>query len=243
MSRGNLRDFNFQSNYYQTSGNTLDSNYSTNIGTFNLLLSYFFIATRSCNSTIPWFEILTHTVSCVANSNCDNSTVETLSGSAKYCKACHYTCLTCTLGALAQNCTACESTYYRLLDPAAHTCDCQPGYIDVGIPLCYPCEYYIAGCNTCLTTSICSLCFPGFTLTLSGICQCTSGFLVTGVCTSVYGCTAATNLAGTIYCTACNTSANFISTANYSCTCALGYTLDANGNCVGTCGDGLLASG
>lgn len=77
VSRGSARDFNLQTNYFSLGGgSTLSNNYSSNSGTFAIVMNRFSIATRSCNtSNNEWFEILTHTVSCVNDNNCDNSTV------------------------------------------------------------------------------------------------------------------------------------------------------------------------
>ena len=51
MSRGTTRDFNFQSDYFnQGGGSNVNTNYSSNTGTYGVLLSYFFIATRDCNT-------------------------------------------------------------------------------------------------------------------------------------------------------------------------------------------------
>ena len=66
---------------------------------------------------------------------------------------------------------------------------------------------------------------------------------MTGICTTIYGCVSATNLAGTVYCLACNATAFFTLAANHTCVCMSGYYLDALKNCLGLCGDGLLASG
>lgn len=96
ISRGSSRLFNYQTNYFLTSNNQ-DSNYTNNA--YSILLSYFFISTRGCNTSSPnpWFDVAT--LNCI--SNCNAGTVETLSGTAKYCKDCHYSCKACTLGALA----------------------------------------------------------------------------------------------------------------------------------------------
>jgi len=50
VSRGVARDFNFKSDYYSGGGN-VDTSYSTNIGTYDIRLDYFFIAVRGCNVT------------------------------------------------------------------------------------------------------------------------------------------------------------------------------------------------
>jgi len=98
------------------------------------------------------------------------------------------------------------------------------------------------GCNTCLTTILCSSCFPGFTLNAGGICQCTFGFLVTGVCTTITGCISATNLQGTIFCLACNSSLFYVSSGNFSCVCMTGYTKNNINDCITNCGDSYLTN-
>ena len=108
--------------------------------------------------------------------------------------------------------------------------------------MCGLCANYITGCNTCISTTICSSCNAGYYI-YAGTCVCSTGFLVTGICTTIYGCVSATNLAGTVYCLACNATAFFTLAANHTCVCMSGYYLDALKNCLGLCGDGLLASG
>ena len=67
----------------------------------------------------------------------------------------------------------------------------------------------MAGCDTCASTSVCTTCFPGFILLSSGVCGCTTGHLVTGVCTNTTGCTSAIEYGGSVRCIACNTTLNF----------------------------------
>ena len=201
-------------------------------------MEYFFIATRGCNTTAQeWFQVPTE--SCVGDNSCTTGLAYTLNSSARYCQVCDYTCLECDKGALAQNCTKCDPVVYRVL--ASDACPCQTGYIDVGVTLCVPCEYYISGCSICLSSTVCTNCSAGFNLTASGICQCTSGFLVTGVCTTINGCINATNLLGTIYCQACNTTANY-QLSGSTCICQSGYYFGVFGNCNSQCGDGIITS-
>lgn len=53
LSRGFTRGFSFQTNYFNISGANVDINYYnfTNTGTYLIVLSHFFIATRNCNLT------------------------------------------------------------------------------------------------------------------------------------------------------------------------------------------------
>ena len=60
FSRGTGRNFNLQTDYFNTGGATFDLNYpsSGNPGYYNATVSYFFIAKRGCNmTTVPWFTI------------------------------------------------------------------------------------------------------------------------------------------------------------------------------------------
>lgn len=181
------------------------------------------------------------TQSCVNHNSCPSGLAYTLNSTARYCNNCYYTCETCGLGALDLNCTACSALVYRYLE-TNNSCPCQPGYIDIGVTLCYPCEYYMPGCYTCITTALCSSCFPGFTLNSAGVCQCTSGFLVTGVCTTITGCTSATNLQGQVFCLACNATLFYVRTTNFSCACMTGYTQNVVMGCITNCGDGYKTS-
>lgn len=130
---------------------------------------------------------------------------------------------------------------YRSL--SGSSCPCVSGYIDIGSTNCYPCSNFIAGCDICLTTSICVNCSSGFTLNMLGTCQCTTGFLVTGVCTSLVGCISATNLQGTVYCLACNSTLNYVRSANFTCTCNTGFVMNAVDDCISICGDSVVVSG
>jgi hypothetical protein len=51
VSRGFSRGFNFQTNFFDLTGGTVDTNYLAfaNSGTYQVILSHFFIATRGCN--------------------------------------------------------------------------------------------------------------------------------------------------------------------------------------------------
>lgn len=240
VSRAFTRGFNFQTDYTTTTSPlNIDVNYASysNAGTYLVNLDYFFIATRNCdNSSISWFIVTTQT----CENNCTSSLTYTLNSTARYCNTCDMTCLTCD-GSLSSNCTSCLNTTYRVL--VSTTCSCQSGYIDVGVVNCYPCEYYIPGCSVCLTSTICSNCSSGFTLNMLGICQCTSGFLVTGVCTTLVGCISATNLLGSVYCLACNSTLHYVRSTNFTCVCDSGYVMNAVGDCVSICGDSLIVSG
>ena len=60
VSRGSIRLFNFQSDYYKDSTKNRLFNYLTNSGTYSLILAHFFIATRDCrdnSGNLIWFQI------------------------------------------------------------------------------------------------------------------------------------------------------------------------------------------
>jgi hypothetical protein len=219
-----------------------DYKYICSTGCYSVTMAFFFIANRTCNnSSRPWFQI-DPSGNLTCTNTCTNNTKYTLNSTAKYCAICNYTCLQCD-GALKTNCTSCDPLMFRTKDTATNTCPCNSGYVDVNVALCARCQDYIPGCNTCISTSICTSCFNGFYI-LAGTCQCTTGFLVTGVCTTIYGCTSATNLGGTIYCLACNATIYYqLVLASHTCVCMSGYYVDVNGNCKGKCGDAILTYG
>ena len=71
ISRGNIRGFHFQSDFYDFSNN-LDNNYTSyvNHGTYAVSLDYFWIATRGCNiSNQEWWDVATET--CLNDGSCD----------------------------------------------------------------------------------------------------------------------------------------------------------------------------
>lgn len=197
-------------------------------------------------TTVPWFTIDPTSGALSCQVACPPNTYETIPGPVQYCAGCHFTCTTCD-AALSTNCTGCNATEYRTLTTLTpntlKSCTCNAGYVDVNVSLCGRCQDYIPGCYTCLSTSICTLCYNGFYI-LAGTCQCTTGYLVTGVCTSIYGCTSATNLGGTIHCLACNATLYYQYVASsHTCVCISGYYADIHGNCLGKCGDSILAYG
>lgn len=117
------------------------------------------------------------------------------------CAGCHPYCWgqsSCS-GPLINQCTGCDGFMFRTL--FGGQCVCMSGYIDVGQYKCQKCDVPIPGCNTCSSVSQCTLCEPGFVLTAMGTCQCTIGSLVSGVCTTVVGCTRIIGFAATFLCT------------------------------------------
>lgn len=200
-------------------------------------MDFFWLAVRGCNASDPWFNV----VNLTCENDCNNSAfIPTIyaTNPGSYCNTCYYTCKTCSQADLA-GCTSCyQSNFRELVGGPPGSCSCNSSYIEkYGDPLCYPCENYIPGCNTCVSPYLCLTCFPGFTIQPSGICQCTAGFLVSGVCTNIVGCTSLVEYGGTVYCTACNSSLNFQATVNYTCECMPGYYLVNNQRCLSTCGD------
>lgn len=200
-------------------------------------MDFFWLAVRSCNASDPWFNVINIT----CENDCDNPSFsptiyETTPGD--YCNTCHYTCQNCS-EANIDSCTTCEEAYFRkLASGPPGRCECNSSYIDKGgDPLCYPCENFIPGCDTCVSPYLCLTCLPGFAIQPSGICQCTAGFLVSGVCTSIVGCTNLVEYGGTVYCTSCNSTLYFQTTVNYTCECMAGYYLVNNQICRAMCGD------
>ena len=124
----------------------------------------------------------------------------------------------------------------------SNTCPCETRYVDVGVSLCQPCESYIYGCKVCASTISCTECLPGFTENSIETCSCTSGNMVTGVCTNITGCTSATQFNNIVYCMDCNASLNYV-LSGYTCVCSTGFTLDSNELCVSTCGDSKKTAG
>lgn len=73
---------------------------------------------------------------CFWNGACTGDLKETLSGSARFCDYCHYSCKDCD-GALSTDCDNCNSTNFRT--ESSNTCPCNTGYVDVGVAMCSPC--------------------------------------------------------------------------------------------------------
>lgn len=135
MNRGATRYFDID-----TASNTFNVNsFQDNGGNLGVKLDHFFIAVRGCNtsSSQKWFKVTDQTCDTTAGCTGDNL-YPTLDGSAYFCYTCFYTCFTCD-GSLVNNCTDCVSANYRTFDTGAKTCNCVTGYIDIGLPLCYPC--------------------------------------------------------------------------------------------------------
>ncbi len=71
-----------------TNYNALSTNYAANHGTYNVMVDYFWIAVRGCNSSHPWFVVADQ--SCESDNNCPGGTHQTNPGS--FCLGCYYTC-------------------------------------------------------------------------------------------------------------------------------------------------------
>lgn len=97
LSRPVNRLFNFQGN---DNYGSIGTGYNSDYGTYEVTVSYFWIAVRGCNLTAQeWFVVTNQT--CVCKDCCLDSTVfETLPGSARFCQVCHYTCYECNKGAM-----------------------------------------------------------------------------------------------------------------------------------------------
>lgn len=84
ISRAADRIYSFKTDVYSNLANS----YTTNHGTYSILVDYFWISVRGCNSSHPWFVVADQ--SCVSNNNCPAGTHETNPGS--FCLGCYYTC-------------------------------------------------------------------------------------------------------------------------------------------------------
>lgn len=89
--------------------------------------------------------------------------------------------------------------------------------------------------------TVCTACLTGYTLNASNLCDCTAGYLITGYCTLVKGCIGTTNLGGIVTCTGCNSTLNYVLSGG-NCICTAAHYYDSAFNCVGKCGDSLLAT-
>jgi hypothetical protein len=81
----------------------------------------------------------------------------------KTCQKCYYTCKTCTLLKLDGQCATCEATAHRTLN-SSNYCNCDLGYVDVGVYTCQGCNTLINECLTCSSSSVCLSCASGYIL-------------------------------------------------------------------------------
>lgn len=61
----------------------------------------------------------------------------------KTCQKCYYTCTTCTILKINGKCATCDSaTAHRTLNTTGY-CNCNVGYVDVGVYACKACNTLI----------------------------------------------------------------------------------------------------
>lgn len=162
-------------------------------------LSFLFFVERTCSGTTYFYKNLSSSSYDECYASCGFSDRPVTNGPKSICVACHYSCLTCT-GVSSSDCSSCSSENNRTA--SGSQCPCSAGYVDVGEASCSPCWKQILGCFACTTTTSCTSCRSGFVGTTS--CVCLSGLIVSGFCSSIYGCTAISNITGTPLCTACD---------------------------------------
>ena len=96
------------------------------------------------------------------------------------------------------------------------------------------CQYGWDQCIEC-SNSQCTVCESGFYPTSQG-CTCIVGELVSGVCTEVVGCIAASNIAGNVVCTSCDPTYYSPFPVNGICQCRNGTIVNGicntNSNCL-----------
>ena len=112
---------------------------------------------------------------------------------------------------------------------------------------CGNCSDYLPFCVICNNNTYCLNCTTGW-FSINGTCQCdanatTQTYLVNGVCLNYPGCLSASFITNGIYCSSCNTTANFQRpiTTNLTCVCQPNYNNNATPTiCVPNCGDGVI---
>lgn len=154
--------------------------------------------------------------------------------------SCHYSCLTCS--GTSNDCTSCEPTYNRTLDPITNSsCPCNTYYYDDLVsPQCQPCHY---SCLTCTDSSTCATCdssslayrvYDGNT----DLCKCKDGYFDdnTGaqLCVKCHSsCLKCTNASACSDCDSTklrllNRTANYAGVANPYCSCTYKHYPQAN---------------
>jgi hypothetical protein len=149
--------------------------------------------------------------------------------SSNLCLGCQYSCQVCVTN-FTNQCSSCNSSYYRTLNTTTKQCPCNVGYYDNNAPLCLACSYT---CYTCTSlASFCTACMVGSNRILNstaGTCNCNQRYYDTivfyvqnVVCASCpYMCSSCTNSSA---CLTCN-STNFriFDSLNVRCICMQGY--------------------
>ena len=105
-------------------------------------------------------------------STCDCMPGYVLNVSSNLCLGCQYSCQVCVTN-FTNQCSSCNSSYYRSLDTTTKQCPCNIGYYDNNVPLCRACSYT---CYTCTSSAtFCTACTAGSNRILNstaGTCNC-----------------------------------------------------------------------
>jgi proprotein convertase subtilisin/kexin type 5 len=151
---------------------------------------------------------------------------------------CHIKCASCT-EAEETACLSCSSTSFRTYNPITKTCDCNPGYLDLGLAVCSVCH---SSCFTCygLTEMNCSSCHPG-TIKMGSTCRnqttCIVGYNYEGYCVTV--CPNSTYLSVNV-CTACINNCKTCLSSTVCTSCVEGYFYNrSNQKCTVNCVQGF----
>lgn len=215
-----------------------DKNNAMNQVTYNM----FFFAKRVCSVLTEYYNPLTY----ICVTTCPTTSIAT--PAFLLCKPCHYSCVTCTVGLSSTGCSGvCDPSKNRVANSAGGVCNCLPGFVDVGVAMCDPCSNTLVGCNTCSSTTVCTLCVNS-TYTLNGTnnkCECTgTTYMASTYCLPYPGCLTARYFLNNITCDVCDTSKNYIQLANFTCACNLGFILNMSTLiCEDKCSDNITAFG
>lgn len=202
----------------------------------NLRLTYYFFVERNCAGGQFFYNNWGDPTQDDCLGSCASKTDRpTNDPTYDQCLACHVTCVTCNTNS-ASACVTCNASNFRVMNsPAPSTCDCMTNYASSGGALCSLCSSYMTGCRTCSSPSACTSCIPGFVGTTN--CVCASGTVVSGYCTSDYGCVAISEINGTQACVTCNSTLLLELNSTFECVCIPGTTTLATQVCRPICGD------
>lgn len=222
--------------------------YNSVTGSCQCQTGYYVVSQASTNYTqcYPCFAPLCQTCQANTPTVCDSCVTGATVGNASLCvcnsgfyqngalcTACHYRCLTCSVGTV---CNACSDTTTRNL---ANNCSCIDGYFDAGAAVCSKCSSL---CKTCTAASTCTSCFTENNRVLSNnLCVCKTGFYQVVHSNGTLSCepcdakcTRCTLLPN--ICADCDASANRIlgldPQGHQICNCLPGFKENSNGQCV-----------
>ncbi len=114
------------------------------------------------------------TIYSMANNNCLSACPATefadLTHFLPFCKACHFSCLTCW-DSKETSCQSCSSPTTRNPNVTGtyggnlwYSCFCKTGYFEVYSTNCESCNTYLPGCARCSNSSTCLECKVGLKL-------------------------------------------------------------------------------